>query len=58
MPDVIRVDDATTKAELEEALTNLCTYAKRQMHHVDCERWRTAHERIDALLTDWQAAPA
>jgi hypothetical protein len=58
MPDVIRVDDETTKAELEEALTNLCAYAKRQMHHPDCERWTTAHSRIDALLDDWRRAPA
>lgn len=57
-PQVIRVTDDTTKAELEEALTNLAQYAARQQHHPDCERWVTAHRRIDALLCDWERAPA
>ena len=58
MPDVIRVRDTATKAELAEALTHLAHYAARQMHHPDCTQWVTAHQRIDALLEDYEQAPA
>lgn len=56
-----RVEDhaeATPRCELEEALTNLAKYAARQMHHPDCERWVTAHRRIDDLLDEWEMTPA
>lgn len=56
--EIIHVTDDTTKAELEEALVNLAQYAARQMHHPDCERWVTAHRRIDLLLVDWEQASA
>lgn len=55
---VIRVTDETTKAEIEESLRHLAAYAAHQLHHPDCKPWRTAHERIDALLDDWRRAPS
>lgn len=57
-PDTIVVTDETTRAELAEAITHLGAYAARQMHHPDCERWVTAHRRIDNLLYEWQRASA
>jgi hypothetical protein len=58
MAEAIWVTDSTTKAELEEALRYLAAYAAHQLHHADCIAWRTAHERIDSLLVDWEKAPA
>lgn len=55
---VIRVTDETTKTEIEESLRHLAAYAAHQLHHPDCKPWRTAHERIDALLDDWRRAPS
>lgn len=63
MTDVIRVDDCATKAELAEALSNLCQHAKRQPCVVETfaadppTKWSRAHQRINAVLDDWQAAP-
>jgi len=57
-PDTLIVTDETTRAELAEALTHLAAYASRQQHHPDCERWVTAHRRIDVLLTEYERAPA
>lgn len=53
--DLIHVTDETTRDELPEALTHLAQYAARQQHHPDCTTWVRAHERIDALLCDWEA---
>lgn len=57
-PETIRITDESTKVEIAEALTHLAEYAARQQHHPDSTRWVRAHERINALLTDWEAAPA
>lgn len=63
MPDVIRVTDETTRAELEEALANLNLAAKRAPHVVEKRttdrptEWTRRHAALDAVLTDWQAAP-
>lgn len=57
-PETIRITDESTRAEIAEAITHLAQYAARQMHHVDCSRWVRAHERIDHLLDDWEAAKA
>ena len=46
----------STRAEIAEAITNMGRYAARQQHHPDCERWVTAHRRIDAMLDDWERA--
>jgi hypothetical protein len=54
----LRITDESSKAEIAEAITHLGKYAARQMHHADCIPWRTAHERIDALLDDWERAEA
>lgn len=58
MAKILRITDETTREELAEALTHLARYARRQPHHPDCTRWVLAHQRIDALLTDWQRASA
>lgn len=48
---IVRVDDATTKAELEEAITHLNETAKRlPKHWVD--RKTAVHDRINALLDE------
>lgn len=57
-PEHLRITDESTKADIAEALTHLATYASRQQHHPDSVRWVRAHERIDALLEDWEQAPA
>lgn len=56
--EMIRITDESSRAEIAEALTHLAQYAARQMHHPDCSRWVRAHERIDALLGDWERASA
>lgn len=53
-PRLIRVTDTTTRAEIEEALAYLGKYAAHQLHHPDCGAWIRAHQRIDALLGDWE----
>jgi len=55
--DLLQVQEQTTKAELEEALTHLARYAAHQLHHVDNSRWVRAHQRINTLLSEWEAAP-
>lgn len=55
--EIVRVDPES-KAELEEALRHLAAYAAHQLHHPDNTRWVQAHRRIDALLDDWEHAPA
>lgn len=57
-PELIRLDEESTKADYAEALTHLAQYAARQQHHPDCSRWVRAHERMNALLEDWERAPA
>ncbi|GAB2970210.1 hypothetical protein [Nocardioides montaniterrae] len=55
MAETIRVTDETTRAELIEALGNLCAYAKRQPHVLGVSspsRWDLAHRRIDAVLDE------
>lgn len=55
--EVIRVTDDTTKAELEEAMTNMAATAARMPAHW-VERKAATHRRIDALLGEWERAPA
>lgn len=50
------ITDDTPAAEIELAITGYNNHAKRQQHHRDCAAWNKDHARIDALLTDWQAA--
>lgn len=62
MPDLIRVTDETTRADLAETLGHLAAHAKRQPYVVrrfdsdPLTSWDKAHAQIDAVLTDWQAA--
>lgn len=60
--EVIRVTDDTTKAELAEALTNLSHTAQREFPVVGTEDvptpWDCRHRVINALLCDWERAPA
>lgn len=64
MPDVIRVNDATTRAEYAETLGHLCAHAKRQQHVIETFQgdvptaWTKAHRRINAVLDDYEQAPA
>lgn len=58
MTQAIVVTDTSTRAELEQALTNYAQHARRQMHHLDCAAWNKAHAAIDAMLSDWEAASA
>lgn len=62
MTAAIRVTDASTKAELAEALRNLCARAQREMPVVGTEAlptpWDKRHRAIDALLDDYEQAPA
>lgn len=53
---VLRITDDTTRAEIEQALTNHVATLRRWPSHWADQRDR-AHARIDALLTDWERAP-
>lgn len=55
-PATILITDDSTAEEVAEAITHLAAYAARQLHHPDSVRWINAHRRINALLTDWEAA--
>jgi hypothetical protein len=55
-PAALRITDDTTRAEIEQALTNHVTTLRRWPSHWTSQRDR-AHARIDALLTDWERAP-
>jgi len=56
MPQLIRVTDDTTLAEIDEALTNLARHAMRQPHVVGSAKlltpWDATHARIDVLLDE------
>ncbi len=59
---IIRVTDDTTRAELEEALTNLANHARRQVYVIEKftddrpTAWTVAHRQINAVLGDWLSA--
>jgi hypothetical protein len=59
VPQILRVTDDTTLEELAEALSTLNAFARRQQHIIGgregLSAWDRAHQRIDKLLTDWQA---
>ena len=55
--DVLRVTDETTRAELEEAMTNIVRTLRRWPAHWT-DRRAAQHARLDALLEDWLRAPA
>lgn len=56
MPDLLRITDDTTPAEIHEALTNLARHAARLPHVVGSTAlltpWDAMHARIDALLDE------
>lgn len=55
--EVVRVTDQTTRAELEEALSNIVgTLHRMPAHWVD--RRAALHAKIDAMLEDWERAKA
>lgn len=57
MPDTIVITDETTRAELEEAMTNIVgTLHRMPAHWID--RRAGLHAKLDAMLTDWEQAPA
>lgn len=55
-PTVVRVTDATTRAELEEAMGNIRATLRRMPAHWT-ERRAGLHAKINALLDDWERAP-
>jgi hypothetical protein len=61
MTDIVVVRDTTTRAEIAEilALANADAKAisRRGMTAMLRPEYADAHETIDALLTDWLAAP-
>lgn len=58
----IRVTDDTSRAEIAEALVHANAAAKRKPRVVGDEKiptaWDHCHEILDALLEDWENAPA
>lgn len=60
MPDVLRVNDASTRADIAESIVNVNARAKRIPHVVGNEKlpteWDRRHGNINDLLTDWEAA--
>lgn len=58
---MVVVTDDTTRPELAETLTHVNARAKRCQCIVGSGEptpWDAAHSMIDALLRDWQDAPA
>jgi hypothetical protein len=51
------ITDATTKAEIEEAIAGHRALLQRMPSHWT-ERRAKIHARIDALLEDWEQAPS
>lgn len=54
--EVILITDDTTKAEIEEAITRHRAALGRMPSHW-ADRRAALHDRINALLTDWEQAP-
>lgn len=61
MTEILKVNP-DVRSELAEALSHLCDYAKRQPCVVETfaadppTRWSRAHERINAVLDDYERA--
>lgn len=52
-----RIDE--TKAEIAEAIVNMCAHAERQPHVLGVtgpSKWDEAHTKLDALLDNWEQA--
>ena len=60
--ETIRVTDATTRSELAALLADACHAAKREIPKAGTVDYPTKYDRrhqiIDALLSDWEKAPA
>lgn len=58
--DTIRINDDTSRVELEQALTNLNHRAQREYPVVGSTGhptpWDRRHAQINAVLDDWQHA--
>lgn len=52
-----RITDDTTRAELEEAMTNVVATLRRMPAHW-ADRRATLHAKLDDMLLDWQQADA
>lgn len=57
MPELLRINDDTTREEIAEALTNLARHAMRLPHVLDNSPHQRCHAQMDALLDDWEHAP-
>lgn len=55
--EVVVVRDDTTRADLEEAMTNVVATLHRMPAHWT-DRRAGLHAKLDAMLTDWEQAPA
>lgn len=55
--DVIHITDETTRAELEEAMTNIVATLHRMPNHW-ADRRAGMHDKLNALLDDWELAGA
>jgi hypothetical protein len=62
MTTIVKVSDASTRAEIAAALAKALVQARRKPKVVGCEKlptaWDVAHSLIDCLLDDWQQADA
>ena len=58
----VRITDESTRADIAEAITNMCARARREMPVVGTELlptpWDKRHRAIDALLDDYERASA
>lgn len=53
------ITDETSRADIAEAIINVCDYAERQPHVLGVSgpsHWDRAHQKLDALLCDWERA--
>lgn len=58
---VVLITDETTRAQIAEVLAEANRHAKRKPHVlgvVGPSAWDECHSLIDALLEDWDQAPA
>lgn len=55
-PRATVITDDTTKAELEQALTEHVRTLQRMPAHW-ADRRAALHAKLDAMLTDWEQAP-
>jgi hypothetical protein len=62
MTSLLRITDDSTREEIAEAITHCCRTAVRAPHVRGSDEhpsaWDRAHETLDELLCEWEAARA